>query len=152
MSGGPFTFATLYMVRAQICKERKIYVLEKAFSNVRLPCGSNDADTGADGTPRRLPAICTQRLVRPLYYVLARHQSRGQLHDWNFDRFLLLRHRLLDEHQQPAIWTMPPHFTGVLMSNVVHATRLRTAIGVPAHHHSTLQHQETSGLELSSSE
>src|SRR6267378_8468698 len=35
-----------------------------------------------------------------------------------------------DEHQQPAIWTMPPHFTGVLMSNVVHATRLRTAIGV----------------------
>ena len=47
MSGGPFTFATLYMVRAQICKERKIYVIEKAFSNVRLPCGSNDADTGA---------------------------------------------------------------------------------------------------------
>src|SRR5205823_2384766 len=50
MSGGPFTFATLYMVRAQICKERKIYVIEKAFSNVRLPCGSNDADTGPDGT------------------------------------------------------------------------------------------------------
>jgi len=45
MNGDPFIFATLYMVRAQICKERKILTLN-SWGGGRLPFDARcDPDT-----------------------------------------------------------------------------------------------------------